>query len=657
MQTQPDYRQLYNSMLEAFDAVKLDYFVVEVLRDAKGNAFDVVYREVSPATEKLIGKSKEQIIGKRRKELFGNVNDEFLEKFDNVVKTGKPDHFESYGARLSKNYDVYAWKVGQNQVAVILTDITEKKEAADALKASEENYRLLLQYAPTAIYEIDYKNQLFKSVNDAMCKMTGYSREELLAMNPSDLLDSESRERFKKRIKRGLAGQKIDENVEFRAIVKDGRELWITLNIKLMYKDGKLDSALVVGHDITERKKAEESLRKLNRHLRAISNSNQALMHVADEAKFTQEVCDIIVKDCGYALVWVGLAENDKEKSVRPVAFSGFDKEYIDALRITWDGKSERGRGPTGTVIRTGKLYVCNMRSDLNFEPWRQDAKKRGYTASLVLPLTSFEGKPFGALNIYSLESNPFDEEEIKLLSELSSDFAYGIMMLRLRKEREQAEKTLQKQASLIDLSPDAVIVKKLDDTITFWSEGAEKLYGWTKEEAVGKKATLLFKTSYPEPPQKILGELQTSGRWSGENIHKTKLGNKVVVQSRWLAECGAKGEILEILETNEDITLRKQMQTKLEEYAKNLEGLVEERTKALKDSERLAAIGATAGMVGHDIRNPLQAITSDVFLLKSELASVPESEEKKNAFESLDEIEKNIDYINKIVQDLQDYA
>ena len=76
-----------------------------------------------------------------------------------------------------------------------------------------------------------------------------------------------------------------------------------------------------------------------------------------------------------------------------------------------------------------------------------------------------------------------------------------------------------------------------------------------------------------------------------------------------------------------------------------------------LKDAERLAAIGATAGMVGHDIRNPLQAITGDVYLAKTELASIPESDEKKNALESLQEIEKNIDYINKIVADLQDFA
>ncbi len=78
---------------------------------------------------------------------------------------------------------------------------------------------------------------------------------------------------------------------------------------------------------------------------------------------------------------------------------------------------------------------------------------------------------------------------------------------------------------------------------------------------------------------------------------------------------------------------------------------------KQLKDSERLAAIGATAGMVGHDIRNPLQAITSDVYLARTDLTALPDSEEKTNVQESLTEIEKNIYYINKIVADLQDFA
>jgi PAS domain S-box-containing protein len=109
-----------------------------------------------------------------------------------------------------------------------------------------------------------------------------------------------------------------------------------------------------------------------------------------------------------------------------------------------------------------------------------------------------------------------------------------------------------------------------------------------------------------------------------------------------------ANSKMLEMLEENEK---------ELKKHSEHLEGLVEERTKQLKDSERMATIGQTAGMVGHDIRNPLQAITGDVYLAKTELASTPESEEKKNALECLTEIEKNTDYINKIVADLQDFA
>lgn len=94
-----------------------------------------------------------------------------------------------------------------------------------------------------------------------------------------------------------------------------------------------------------------------------------------------------------------------------------------------------------------------------------------------------------------------------------------------------------------------------------------------------------------------------------------------------------------------------------LEEYASRMEELAKQRLEQLKDSERLAAIGATAGMVGHDIRNPLQAITGDLYLAKIELQGLPETMQKDNAIQSMDEIEKNVDYINKIVADLQDYA
>ena len=109
-------------------------------------------------------------------------------------------------------------------------------------------------------------------------------------------------------------------------------------------------------------------------------------------------------------------------------------------------------------------------------------------------------------------------------------------------------------------------------------------------------------------------------GKWSGETIHTNKDGNIVVVQSYWLGKFDEEGKIVEMLESNVDITELIRMQIKLEEsaalvegYANQMENLANQRLEQLKNAERLAAIGATAGMVGHDIRNPLQAITSDV--------------------------------------------
>ena len=198
--------------------------------------------------------------------------------------------------------------------------------------------------------------------------------------------------------------------------------------------------------------------------------------------------------------------------------------------------------------------------------------------------------------------------------------------------ERKKLDEAVKRQAELIDLSPDAIIIKKPDDTITFWSLGAEKLYGWTKAQAVGQKTHALFKTKVSQDSEKIAYQLKQEGKWSGELFHHTKLGQVVSVQSYWIAKFDADHEIAEIFESNVDITER-------------------------KNAERLAAIGATAGMVGHDIRNPLQSIIGELFLSKKELDCIPEGESKASLKESIEAIENNVTYINKIVTDLQDYA
>ncbi len=118
-----------------------------------------------------------------------------------------------------------------------------------------------------------------------------------------------------------------------------------------------------------------------------------------------------------------------------------------------------------------------------------------------------------------------------------------------------------------------------------------------------------------------------------------------------------AQGEVEGLVFSLVETTERKRFQTKLEEYADRMEALAETRAKQLSQAERLAAIGQTAGMVGHDIRNPLQAIVGELYLAKSDLDALPDCQSKTNLRENITSIEENLYYIDKIVADLQDYT
>jgi len=206
----------------------------------------------------------------------------------------------------------------------------------------------------------------------------------------------------------------------------------------------QLQVVRIYAQDISVLKKVQKELFKLNYTLQALSHSNQAMMRAQDEDSYLKDVCRIIVKDCGYPFVWIGFAEEMQEKRVYPVAQYGYEDGYLKTLDITWKD-TERGQGPTGTAIRTGKLATCvDMQKDPKFKPWRDEAIKRGYASSLALPLIS-ENKKLGALTIYSKEPNGFAGDEITLLSELANDLAYGISFIRMRLKQKQAEDILKR--------------------------------------------------------------------------------------------------------------------------------------------------------------------------------------------------------------------
>jgi sigma-B regulation protein RsbU (phosphoserine phosphatase) len=212
-----------------------------------------------------------------------------------------------------------------------------------------------------------------------------------------------------------------------------------------------LQSVANVLGTIIERRQAEEELLHVNRAHRALSACNEALVRATDESALLQEVCRIIVQEAGYRFSWVGHAEHDEAKSVTPLAYAGVEDGYLKTLGITW-ADAERGRGPTGTCIRTRETVVAkNIATDPSMIPCRAEALKRGYASSISIPLM-FNSTVFGALIIYAAEPEAFGVEEVRLLTELASDLAFGIGTLRTRAERARAEVALLVREREIEL-------------------------------------------------------------------------------------------------------------------------------------------------------------------------------------------------------------
>jgi signal transduction histidine kinase len=131
----------------------------------------------------------------------------------------------------------------------------------------------------------------------------------------------------------------------------------------------------------------------------------------------------------------------------------------------------------------------------------------------------------------------------------------------------------------------------------------------------------------------------------------------RAIHSERIVREHDEQGQPTRIMGVEQDITERKRIERQLEQYAENLEQLVAERTSQLKNVERLAAIGQTAGMIGHDLRNPLQAVVGELYLMKQDINASSDSRCKQDVQESLASIQEQIDYMSKIIADLQDFA
>lgn len=369
------------------------------------------------------------------------------------------------------------------------TDITNRKQAEDALRRSEEKHRGLFNNAVEGIYQTTPGGVLL-SANPALAAMCGYASPEEIIASIRDMARDlyvvpEQRAVFKRLIEE--QGSVTDFECQLRR--RDGGVIWASVNGRVVRdEDGKVhhyDGTVV---DITGRKQAEHVLRRTNRELRTISDCNQVLVRAENEEKLLHDICYVICENAGYRMAWVGFAEHDEAQAVRPVASAGLDDDYIKSLCITW-ADTDHGQGPAGTAIRSGQTAVIqDIAKDPRTMPWRESALRHGHRSCIALPLKDDKARTFGSLTICSGEPDFFTGDETRLLEELADDLAFGITVLRTRVKHRQAEQEALKEKALSDTvinsMPDIFFMIDQQGRLLRWNDEFTRLSGITPQSA-----------------------------------------------------------------------------------------------------------------------------------------------------------------------------
>lgn len=337
---------------------------------------------------------------------------------------------------------------GTAGMLAMLTDITESTRAEELLRKNSTELQAVLDNSPASIYMKDLEGR-YVFVNRCWTKLFHISSEFAKGKTDFELFPGEAARQFTAN-DRAVAESGQTQEFEEQSPLADGLHSFQSIKVALRDSDGQFHGLCGISTDITERKTKEEALRKTHRAFRILSRCNSAVVHATEEQALLNEVCRIVVGPAGYLFAWVGYADHDEARTVRPVAFAGPSEGFLDRIHVSW-GDNEYGRGSVGPAIRTGKpVVVRHLRDQPTFAQWHDDLAPLNFESIMSVPLHQGD-TVYGALAIYAQEPEAFDSLEVDLIAQLGGDLAHGIESLRARNERADAIAALERARSELE--------------------------------------------------------------------------------------------------------------------------------------------------------------------------------------------------------------
>jgi len=496
------------------------------------------------------------------------------------------------GSMLWVRETAKAMRTTDNEPVVLIAceDVTERKEAEEELKTSEQRLGAIIASAPIGLFAVNrsgvfslLEGKAFDALGVAPATLIGRSVFEVYRDVPQILTN----------IRRCLDGEPFTDVVDVNGVTFE------THYVPLLDEQGQVAGAHGVVIDISERRRAETELRASERRHRHIFEATGVSIWEEDFSQVKAAIDEVLAE---------GIADVREYLNTHP----DFITRALSLVRIV--------------DVNPATVHLFGARSkdellvslDKVFTPETLTVFA-GELVAIAEGRTSFESETV----LRTLQG-----DEISVLFTITfppppSTLDNALVSITDITERKRAEEALQRQANLLEQTHDAILVWEFPRTIIFWNRGAEQLYGFSRDEALGRRAHELLHTVHPAPIPTFEAALERDGEWTGELGHTTRDGRQIVVDSRQvLMRTGDNRKL--VLETNRDITERKRTEEALEDLAGRLiRAQEEERSRIGRElhdhiSQRLGVLAIKIDQLRaepttpHAAREALDALRQD---------------------------------------------